>query len=111
MSENHFQSFDEYYKYHLTQHSNRLCRLLHVFGTTLSTAFIFTAIYHAQLELLIFAVLTIYGFAWIGHFFFEQNKPAPKEYALWSLKADFRMYYDVLSGKIALDDSKDHTIY
>jgi hypothetical protein len=111
MLEERIQSFDEFYKFYLTQHKNRMCRLLHVVGTTLVLALVFTALIHKQPYLLVYLPLAGYGFAWVGHFFFEQNKPATLKYPLWSLKSDFRMYYDVLSGKIALDDSKDHTIY
>ena len=110
MSEDRIQTFDEFYKFYLTQHKNRICRLLHVAGTTLVLALVFTALIHLQPYLLLYVPLAGYGFAWVGHAFFEQNKPATFKYPWWSLKSDFRMYYDVLSGRIGLDDSKDHTI-
>ena len=41
-----------------------------------------------------------YGFAWVGHFFFEKNKPATFTYPLWSLIGDWVMYKDILIGRI-----------
>jgi hypothetical protein len=41
-----------------------------------------------------------YGFAWVGHFFFEHNKPATFQYPLYSLAGDWVMYKDMLTGKI-----------
>lgn len=41
-----------------------------------------------------------YGFAWIGHFFFEKNKPATFNYVFWSFLSDFIMVKDMLTGKI-----------
>lgn len=40
-----------------------------------------------------------YGFAWIGHFFFEKNKPATFQYPWYSLVSDFWLYFDILGGK------------
>jgi hypothetical protein len=40
-----------------------------------------------------------YGFAWVGHFFFEKNKPATFKYPLYSLARDFILFFDLLSGK------------
>ena len=41
-----------------------------------------------------------YGFAWVGHFFFEHNKPATFEYPFYSLVGDFVMFKDMLTGRI-----------
>ncbi|MDT0552439.1 MAG: hypothetical protein BM563_03575 [Bacteroidetes bacterium MedPE-SWsnd-G1] len=108
--EERIQSYEEFYKFYLKQHSNTVCRFLHVLGTTIVLALTLTAIYHGEPKLLILVPLAGYGFAWVGHFFFEQNQPATFKYPLWSLKSDFKMYFDILSGKIALNNSKDHLV-
>ena len=41
-----------------------------------------------------------YGFAWVGHFVFEQNKPATFKYPLYSLMGDFVMLKDTLTMNI-----------
>jgi hypothetical protein len=41
-----------------------------------------------------------YGFAWLGHFFFEKNKPATFTYPWYSLLGDWVMYKDILMGKL-----------
>ena len=99
--------YNEFYKYYLKEHSNAICRLLHIIGTTIVLALLLTSIIHQNPYWLIFVPLSGYGFAWIGHFVFEKNQPATFKYPLWSLKSDFKMYFDVLSGKISLDSSKD----
>lgn len=43
-----------------------------------------------------------YTFAWVGHFFFEGNKPATFIYPTYSLMGDFRMWYDVVRGATAI---------
>ncbi|MFK5879852.1 MAG: DUF962 domain-containing protein [Flavobacteriaceae bacterium] len=110
MSKERIQTYPEFYKYYLSEHSNKTCRLLHVIGTTIVFALAITAIYHRLPILFLYVPLAGYGFAWVGHFFFEKNKPATFKYPLWSLKSDFKMYFDIFSGKIGLDTSKDHNI-
>jgi hypothetical protein len=39
-----------------------------------------------------------YGFAWVGHFFFEKNKPATFQYPGYSLASDFILFFDLLLG-------------
>ncbi|CAN5358491.1 hypothetical protein BH10PSE3_BH10PSE3_16050 [soil metagenome] len=40
-----------------------------------------------------------YGFAWIGHFVFEKNRPATFKYSLYSLAGDFQLWFEVVTGK------------
>jgi hypothetical protein len=41
-----------------------------------------------------------YGFAWVGHFFFEHNRPATFTYPFYSFAGDWVMYAQLLTGKI-----------
>jgi len=100
-------SFKEFYPFYLSQHANKTCRLLHVIGTTVVMALTLTSMLYLNPILLIFVPIAGYGFAWVGHFFFEKNKPATFKYPLWSLKSDFKMYFDILSNKLSLDVTKD----
>ena len=50
--------------------------------------------------LLLLAPLIGYGFAWVGHFFYEKNKPATFKYPVYSFIGDWVMYKDILLRKI-----------
>ena len=52
-----------------------------------------------NVQLLIAVPFVGYGFAWVGHFFFEKNKPATFKHPLYSLASDFILFFDLLSGK------------
>jgi hypothetical protein len=41
-----------------------------------------------------------YGFAWVGHFYFELNRPATFIYPTFSLMGDFKLWYEVVTGSI-----------
>ncbi|KYQ99738.1 hypothetical protein DLAC_03678 [Tieghemostelium lacteum] len=95
-----YTTFEDFYPFYLKEHSNRTNRRLHFVGTTLALLsivyFFLTKKYHLLFVPLIFG----YGFAWVGHFFFQKNKPATFKYPWFSLRGDFRMYQSIWSGKI-----------
>lgn len=96
-----YQSFKEFYPYYLSEHSNATCRRLHFLGTALVILLLVTLISAQNWSLLIALPLVGYGFAWVGHFFFEKNRPATFTYPLWSLMGDFVMFKDMLLGKVS----------
>ncbi len=93
-----YSSFAEFYPYYLAEHSNRICTRIHVTGTGLSIALLAAAIALHRWWLVAAAVICGYGFAWIGHFFFEKNRPATFTYPLWSLMGDFRLFWETLTA-------------
>ena len=97
-----FASFSEFYSYYLSEHSNRTCRRLHFVGTSLVIGCIVMLVRTGDIRWLPAAFLCGYGFAWIGHFFFEKNKPATFKYPFFSFASDWVMYKDMLLGKIRL---------
>lgn len=97
--ETRIQSFKEFYPFYLTEHQNTTSRLLHFIGTTLFFVIAFIAFVTDQFQLLWLCPIMGYGFAWVGHFFFEKNKPATFQYPLWSLASDFKLYFQIWAGK------------
>ena len=95
-----FHSFSEFYPFYLREHSNLTCRRLHFAGTTLVIALLITALVTRNWALLWVLPVAGYGFAWIGHFFFEHNRPATFKNPFYSLWGDFVMFKDMLLGKI-----------
>jgi hypothetical protein len=94
-----FQSLKEFYPYYLEEHQNPTCRKLHFVGTGLLFVILFFSIFTAQYVWLISIPFVGYGFAWVGHFFFEKNKPATFQYPFFSLASDFILFYDLLKGR------------
>jgi len=95
-----FNSFAQFYPYYLSEHQNMTCRRLHFVGSTLILALLTYALMTEQWMLLWFVPVLGYGFAWIGHFFFEHNKPATFKYPFYSLLGDWVMFKDMLLGNI-----------
>ncbi len=97
-----YTSFKAFYPYYLSEHEDVTCRRLHFIGTTLIVVlFIYVAMTQNWLWLLATPLIG-YGFAWVGHFFFEKNKPATFSYPLWSLMGDWKMWYEILIGRISI---------
>ena len=99
MSANRFQSFDEFYPFYLEEHRLRGTRITHFIGTTGFFILLATAILSGNWWFLLFGIVFAYGWAWIGHFFIEKNKPATFQYPLWSLLSDFKLYFEIITGK------------
>ncbi len=96
----HHASFAEFYPYYLTQHADRRCRRAHFIGTSSAIAAIAQYIDSLNGWWLLFAVVSGYGGAWIGHFFYEKNKPASFSRPWYSFRADWVMYWQMLTGKL-----------
>lgn len=84
----------------MSEHRNQTNRRLHFVGTSLSLAFIIFNLYIQNYSALWLVLVIGYGFAWVGHFFIEKNRPATFRHPLWSLRGDFRLFFRVLTGKM-----------
>lgn len=97
-----FASFSAFYPFYLGEHANLTCRRLHFVGSTLTLAVVGFTIYTGNPYWLFLALLCGYGFAWVGHFFFEHNRPATFKYPLYSFIGDWVMYAQILTGKVKI---------
>lgn len=92
-------SFGRFYPYYLGEHSNRTCRRLHVIGTTAVVSLLVAAVLGPSLTPLLYAPIVGYGTAWVGHFFFEKNRPATFKHPLYSLAGDFKLWKETVTGQ------------
>lgn len=95
-----FATIGEFYPYYLTQHLDATCRALHLIGTTIVVGML--VYMFVSLNFWIFPIIPVvgYGFAWVGHFVFERNKPAAFKRPLWSLGCDFIMLWHFYTNQL-----------
>lgn len=95
-----FSSFEAFWPYYVGEHLDPTCRLLHYIGTGGGLVLLAAALLLRRPRLLLVAATFGYGFAWIGHFFIEGNRPATFRYPLYSLRGDLRMLLWALQGRM-----------
>jgi len=95
-----YASFRDFYPCYLGEHRNRTSRRLHVSGTLLALALLVAALASGRLALLWAVPVAGYGFAWVGHLFFEKNTPATFTHPFYSLRGDLTMMVEVLTGRM-----------
>jgi len=95
-----FTSFSEFYPYYLSEHRNSTCRTLHYIGSSMGLGVMLFALTSGKFHYIPAGLITGYAFAWIGHFFFEHNRPATFRYPLWSFMGDWVMLKDFMFGNI-----------
>ncbi len=96
-----FKTFAEFYPFYLGEHRNQTCRRMHFVGSTLALVCLIGLLASGNLLFLLYGLFCGYGFAWIGHFAFEKNRPASFRRPLYSFMGDWVMYRDIWSGRIA----------
>jgi hypothetical protein len=95
-----YTSFAAFYPFYLSEHSNQTCRRLHFVGTSLALLLFVVGVARGQPLYFLYGLLCGYGFAWIGHFGFEKNRPASFKQPLYSFMGDWKMWSEILTGKI-----------
>lgn len=97
-----FQSFAEFYPYYLSEHEHPVCRRFHFAGCILGLACLAGLFILRDWRFLPLGLLFGYGCAWIGHFFFEKNRPATFQYPFYSFAGDWVMFKDILIRKVSM---------
>lgn len=97
-SSERYKSFASFYPFYMTEHANPVSRRLHVVGTSLVIVCLALG-FLRDWRFFVAAPLIGYGFAWIGHFAFEKNRPATFRYPVYSLMGDFRLWFETVTGR------------
>lgn len=97
-----YTTFAEFYPFYLGEHRHPVSRRLHFLGSTNALALLLCWLAGGPLWLLPLALVQGYALAWVGHFFFEHNRPATFQYPVYSFLGDWRMWWDILRGRVSL---------
>lgn len=97
-----FDSFRDFYPYYLGEHADVRCRRLHFAGSWVVLFALAMLLFTGRWWWLLLALVGGYGFAWVGHFVFEKNRPATFRHPVYSLMGDWAMFWDILRGRVSL---------
>ena len=97
-----FQSFSDFYPFYLSEHANATCRRLHFAGSLCVIAILIGALATGRTWWLLAMPIAGYGFAWVGHFVFEKNRPASFSHPLYSFMGDWVMFAQFVSGRLKM---------
>lgn len=100
MTEREIETFEQFWDFYVSEHRSKANRILHFVGTTAAMGCVATGIVTRRYWLVALALVCGYGPAWFGHFVVEGNRPATFKYPLWSLRADFVMWWKTVQGKM-----------
>jgi hypothetical protein len=95
-----YASFAEFYPFYLSEHADRTTRRLHFLGSSLGLVCLGLGVWTGNAWWLLVGLATGYGLAWAAHFLVEKNRPATFQHPLYSFMGDWRMFWDMLTGKI-----------
>ncbi|MGL4229804.1 MAG: Mpo1-like protein [Casimicrobium sp.] len=100
-------AFAEFYPLYLDEHRNAVCRALHFIGTTTGLICLIAAFISHYWWLIPVGIVQGYLWAWIGHFWFEKNKPASFQKPLYSFMGDWLMWFQLLTRKLTFRGRTD----
>lgn len=106
MTENRIPTYREFWPFYVGEHSKPATRWMHFVGTSGVILCALSAIVTMNPWMFLLCPLSGYSWAWVSHFFVEKNRPATFKYPLWSLGADFHMYFFMLTGRMNAEVEK-----
>ncbi len=95
--------FRDFWPYYLQEHARPATRALHYIGTGSVIALLAVTPFVRGWWMAGAMPIAGYGFAWTAHGLIERNRPATFRHPLWSLRADFVMFFRFLSGRLKRD--------
>lgn len=98
-----YATFAEFWPFYLREHARPRTRALHYLGTSLVVGIAVFAVVTGRWGMLLAMPVAGYFFAWLAHFTVEKNRPSTFTYPLWSLAADFRMWWLWLTGRLGTE--------
>jgi hypothetical protein len=87
---------------YMKDHKSKTNRRLHIIGIGLAVIIFVHALLTFDIFEMIYVPVFGFGFAWIGHYFFEFNKPYTKtDEIIYSIKVNLILIKDIITRKRA----------
>ena len=97
-----FETFDEFFRYYVSQHSKPATRWVHFVSTHAGAALGLAGIARRRPLLLLAAPVATYGPAFLSHYLIEKNSPVTLSgKVLWAMRGDLRMITTMWRGRDA----------
>lgn len=94
--------FRDFWPYYLQEHARPGTRAMHYTGTSLVLLLLLLLPFSGWGTAWLLPIAG-YGFAWVSHGLIERNRPATFRHPVWSLRADFVMWYRFMVGHMKRD--------
>jgi hypothetical protein len=95
-----YSNLAEFWPQYVREHSSPANRRLHFIGNTNLLIWLVFAAIRRSPAMIVFALVSSYAFAWIGHFVLERNVPATFRYPILAALGDIRMYILMWRGEM-----------
>jgi len=95
-----FDSFAAFYPVYLRMHDHPVNRRLHVVGNVSGLAALVVAAVERRAWVALLAPVLANAFAWVGHWFFQRNRPGVFSYPLYGMLGSWRMTWDWLLRRL-----------
>jgi hypothetical protein len=105
-----YTTFATFWPHYVREHRIPLTRWMHFVGTSVVIALLVLGAIGKGGYFTLMAPVAGYGPAWASHFFVEKNRPATFTYPLWSLLADFKMWFWMATGKMDAECNRCATL-
>ena len=97
--EDRIKTFSEFYDFYLSQHQKMWTRIFHFLGTLLVIAVLIYVVQSGKERFLWYVPIFGLGFSALSHYIFEKNKPTGFQYPFFTLMADFKLFFELITGK------------
>lgn len=94
------KSYNEFYKYYLSQHQKPGTRILHFAGTLITVTVLIYVLASGKERFLWYILILGCGLPLLSHFVFERNRPTFLNYPVWTIVSDFKMFFELITAKI-----------
>lgn len=104
--ETEVKTFKEFWGVYVLAHQDKKNQALHFIATLLT--FVFAGVFAVTHMFIFLALIPVfsYSLAWIGHFLHERNKPLTWKHPIFSLIADYKMFFMLILGRLDQEIAK-----